>query len=60
MLSFDDFFNDDKEYILKEKIKRSSNIPDVNKSKYDKELIKVDERLRFYFLLSTLVHIIIF
>ena len=49
MLSFDDFFNDNKEYILKEKIKKSSNIPDVNKSKYDKELIKVDERLSILF-----------
>ena len=49
MLSFDDFFNDNKEYILKEKIKKSSNIPDINKSKYDKELIKVDERLSILF-----------
>ena len=40
MLSFDDFFNDNKEYILKEKIKKSSNIPDMARVNMIKNLLK--------------------
>ncbi len=49
LVPFSFFFNKEGHYIFDNKVKVSSNIPDKDKSKYDKELIKVTERVNILF-----------
>ena len=50
LVAYKDFFHPETGlYLFEEKVRVSNNIPDKDKSKYDKELIKVTERLNILY-----------
>ena len=55
LVPFSFFFNKDGNFIFDDKVRVSSSIPDKDKSKYDKELIKVTERVNvLYSIINTI------
>jgi cytochrome c-type biogenesis protein CcsB len=45
LASFNDFFSSDGQYILKEQVRRAYNLQPIDRSLFDKEIMKIDERV---------------